>query len=72
MSDEQSYCLIYKFTDRAGNLVYHRYALDDYKTQHDKLGEVRVPPDTHEPDINERIKEDWREADTKVEGHGTG
>ena len=52
------YALIYQFTDRGGSKVYYRYDLEDSKTRNEKLGEIRIPPET---DINDRIAEDWGE-----------
>jgi hypothetical protein len=36
----------YVFTDRGGNSVYHVYPADDHMTMLNKLGEIRIAPDT--------------------------
>ena len=51
------YALIYQRTEN-GTDVYYRYDLEDSKTRNEKLGEIRIPPET---DINDRVAEDWGE-----------
>jgi hypothetical protein len=50
--------LLYKFTDRGGNLVYDIYKADDNKTRKNKLGETRMKPPMS--NLERQLRDDYQ------------